>query len=586
MTFRARPVVKRTDRAGRSPRRSLLLNLGFGLVIVVALLILAAAAAASYYGDHLASIASVNGHDISKDQLRDRIKVEQFRLSITQSRITDAMQTGRLDQATGQQQLDYIDQQLSTGTVIEQAAITHLVDAELQSELAAPMGISVTEQQIDGRIVEEATTDEQRHAWVIAVKPELTGSATKPTDAQKKAAQDKINQALADLKAGKTWEDIAKKVSTDFTSPQGGDMGWIQATDNTDKAFVDALFKLQQNGMTDVILGSDDIYRIGRVTEIRPKEVDPNYQQKLLDHNVPQAVYRAAVKGDLFRTALEAKVVAAMTDQPTVQRKVSELFIQAAQDDNGNPITKDQVEVRHILYAPNDAPDKAAALPDADPAWKKAEAEAKAAYEKLKADPNPKTFQALAKKESDDKGSGANGGDLPWAYQSAYDQAFANAIFAPALKKDEILPPVKSSFGWHVIQFIDRRQPTGVKIAELQVQANLAGADFGAIAKANSDAPQSEKDKGGDIGWVAHFQLDANLDKAIFNTKVGAVSEPVDDNGSSYLLKVFDEQTRLPDQSQIDALKQSGFNNWYADQKTKAKINAPGSTPSTIPGAN
>src|SRR6266566_1711883 len=509
MTFRARPVVKRTDRAGRSPRRSLLLNLGFGLVIVVALLILAAAAAASYYGDHLASIASVNGHDISKDQLRDRIKVEQFRLSITQSRITDAMQTGRLDQATGQQQLDYIDQQLSTGTVIEQAAITHLVDAELQSELAAPMGISVTEQQIDGRIVEEATTDEQRHAWVIAVKPELTGSATKPTDAQKKAAQDKINQALADLKAGKTWEDIAKKVSTDFTSPQGGDMGWIQATDNTDKAFVDALFKLQQNGMTDVILGSDDIYRIGRVTEIRPKEV-----------------------------------------------------------------------------APNDAPDKAAALPDTDPAWKKAEAEAKAAYEKLKADPNPKTFQALAKKESDDKGSGANGGDLPWAYQSAYDQAFANAIFAPGLKKDEILPPVKSSFGWHVIQFIDRRQPTGVKIAELQVQANLAGADFGAIAKANSDAPQSEKDKGGDIGWVAHFQLDANLDKAIFNTKVGAVSEPVDDNGSSYLLKVFDEQTRLPDQSQIDALKQSGFNNWYADQKTKAKINAPGSTPSTIPGAN
>ena len=85
---------------------------------------------------------------------------------------------------------------------------------------------------------------------------------------------------------------------------------------------------------------------------------------------------------------------------------------------------------------------------------------------------------------------------------------------------------------------------------------------------------------------MAHFQLDANLDKAIFNTKVGAVSEPVDDNGSSYLLKVFDEQTRLPDQSQIDALKQSGFNNWYADQKTKAKINAPGSTPSTIPGAN
>ena len=75
-------------------------------------------------------------------------------------------------------------------------------------------------------------------------------------------------------------------------------------------------------------------------------------------------------------------------------------------------------------------------LPDADPAWKKAEAEAKAAYEKLKADPNPNTFQALAKKESDDKGSGANGGDLPWAYQSAYDQAFANAGLSVLIGSD------------------------------------------------------------------------------------------------------------------------------------------------------
>ena len=213
-------------------------------------------------------------------------------------------------------------------------------------------------------------------------------------------------------------------------------------------------------------------------------------------------------------------------------------------------------------------------MPATDPAWKAAEDLAKATYEKLKNDPDPKKFAEIAKKESDDKGSGANGGELPWAYERTYDPAFAAAVFAPNLTKDQILPPVKSAFGWHVIQFIDRRQPAEDKIAGLELQA--AGGDFAALAKANSDAPQEEKDKGGDIGWVAHFQLDPTLEKGVFNTKVGGVSSRIDSKGTFYLFKVFEEQTRMPDQAQIDTLKADGFDNWYADQRSKAKINASG----------
>ena len=574
MTFRARPVVKRTDRAGRSPRRSLLLNLGFGLVIVVALLILAAAAAASYYGDHLASIASVNGHDISKDQLRDRIKVEQFRLDITLSRIQDAVNAGRLDQASADQQTNYINQQLGTSQAITQGALNHLIDGELQGQLAASDGITVTDDQIDKRLTDEATTQEERHAWVIAVKPETTGPADKPTDAQKKAAQDKADKALADLKAGKKWEDVAKTSSSDYTAPQGGDMGWIQATDaSTDKAFVDALFKLQANSMTDVLVGEDGIYRIGRVTDINPEKVDSIYQQRIVDHNVPLPVYRAAVKLDAIRDALKDKVVADLTTKPSTQRHVAEITIQPPLDDQGQPITEDQVEVRHILYAPNHDASKASSVPATDPAWKAAEDLARATYEKLKKDPDPKKFAEIAKKESDDKGTGASGGELPWAYEKTYDPAFGAAIFAPNLTKDQILEPVKSAFGWHVIQFIGRREPAEEKAAGLELQA--ANGDFAALAKANSDAPQEEKDKGGDIGWVAPYQMDPTLQKAIFATKVGGVSSRTDSNGTFYLFKVFEEQSRLPDQSQIDTLKADGFDNWYADQRTKAKVNTP-----------
>ena len=75
MTFRAKPVVKRDHRPAweTQDRRNFYLNLGFGLIVVLALLILAIAAGLNYYNDHLASVGSVDGVSISKDQLRDRV---------------------------------------------------------------------------------------------------------------------------------------------------------------------------------------------------------------------------------------------------------------------------------------------------------------------------------------------------------------------------------------------------------------------------------------------------------------------------------------------------------------------------------
>ena len=45
----------------------MLLNIGFGLTIVAALLLLLIALGASWYNDHLAAAATVNGQTITKD---------------------------------------------------------------------------------------------------------------------------------------------------------------------------------------------------------------------------------------------------------------------------------------------------------------------------------------------------------------------------------------------------------------------------------------------------------------------------------------------------------------------------------------
>src|SRR5207302_2965386 len=66
-----------------------------------------------------------------------------------------------------------------------------------------------------------------------------------------------------------------------------------------------------------------------------------------------------------------------------------------------------------------------------------------------------KDFATLAKSESDDAGSKAQGGDLDWLEKGVTDPAFESALFA--LKKGEISDPVKSEDGYHIIQLRDVR---------------------------------------------------------------------------------------------------------------------------------
>lgn len=67
----------------------------------------------------------------------------------------------------------------------------------------------------------------------------------------------------------------------------------------------------------------------------------------------------------------------------------------------------------------------------------------------LKGDKLMYKFSELAKAKSTDKGSGAMGGDIPYATSQDLVPEYFNA--AKALKKGEISAPVKSQFGYHII---------------------------------------------------------------------------------------------------------------------------------------
>ncbi len=77
-------------------------------------------------------------------------------------------------------------------------------------------------------------------------------------------------------------------------------------------------------------------------------------------------------------------------------------------------------------------------------------------------------FEDIAKKQSKDPGSGANGGDLDWASAGNYVKEFSDAMVA--LKKGEVSAPVKSQFGFHIIRLDDVREAQLPKLEDVKPQ--------------------------------------------------------------------------------------------------------------------
>lgn len=568
MTLRSRPTSRRSRSRGSS-RRTLYTNLAFTAVLLLALLILAVAAFVNYYTSHLSPVATVNGQSFNRDDLKNRYQVDLWRLSEIESKIRDAAIQGRITNGQRDQEIATIEQQKQNPSQILASSLQSLIDGRLQAQLAAKLSITITDQQVADRLLREATTNEQRHVWVIEIAPDVTAPATKPTDAQDTRALARIKGVQSRLARGEDWTAVALSATAGDIA-DGGDRGFIaKESSDLDPALLSALFALPVDGVTDVIKGADGTYRIGRVTQVIPQSVDTNYVQTITNANVPIDVYRAAVRVDVTRDALKDHIVAADTTVPTVQRHVLEIQLTQELDQQTNqPIVADQVDVRHILYAPGGTAATASPPPSNDPSWDAAKAKADATYQALLKDPSK--FADIAKADSADTGSAAQGGDIGYQAQLNLDPAFGAAIFAPGLTKDQILPPVRSAYGWHVIQFIARKAPALTRMNGFTLDLAKPGADFAAIAKANSEA--SDAATGGDMGWIAHDQLKKKLEDKIFSVPVGTVSDVFADGTTLYIFKVVEEQTRLPDATQITTLTSSAFSNWYANESSTATI--------------
>jgi peptidyl-prolyl cis-trans isomerase SurA len=111
-------------------------------------------------------------------------------------------------------------------------------------------------------------------------------------------------------------------------------------------------------------------------------------------------------------------------------------------DKRGNTVKfLDQTLARHILVQPSEIRTE-----------NQAEELINEIYEKLF---NGEDFKQLARQFSEDPGSKMDGGELGWSNPGDYDPIFEKTMNATEIGKTS--QPVKSSFGWHVIEVLDRR---------------------------------------------------------------------------------------------------------------------------------
>ncbi|MGZ5180072.1 MAG: peptidylprolyl isomerase [Ramlibacter sp.] len=237
--------------------------------------------------------------------------------------------------------------------------------------------------------------------------------------------------------------------------------------------------------------------------------------------NPTPADLEAFYKGNpqLFQAPEQATIEYVVLDLDTVRKgiTVNEQDLKSYYDQNAASL--EERRASHILVAvPKDA-----SAADKD----KAKARAQALYEQVKKAPD--SFAEVAKKNSQDPGSAANGGDLDWFAHGAMTKPFEDAVFS--MKKGDISPPVQTEFGWHIIKLADVRSKSFEQMRpelEAQLVKQQAQRKFAESADAFNNAVYEAAD--GFKSVAERFKLDvktaSNVQRAPAPGAKGPLANP------------------------------------------------------------
>lgn len=278
-----------------------------------------------------------------------------------------------------------------------------------------------------------------------------------------------------------------------------------------------------------------DPAKIQAEVKITPEEMRDFYEKNKANFRIPE---KRAMKLVVFDPAKMNESVTVSDDQ----------LRHAYEQNKDRYRMPDRVRARHILLMTTGKSKEEEA---------KIKAKAEDLLKQVKAGAN---FEELAKKNSEDPGSKDKGGDLGWMVKGQTVPEFEAAMFA--LKPNEISGVVKTTYGYHIIQALEKEQAhlktldevkgeltTELKKQMGQQQVQTALDNTVAALKKNSQQVDQiagqyhlnvvNVEKAGLGDPIPEIGVNRDFQEAIATLKKGEVSQPVAAPGDRMIIAVI-----------------------------------------------
>jgi peptidyl-prolyl cis-trans isomerase SurA len=366
---------------------------------------------------------------------------------ITQGQLNKAM-------TIAQEQFQQANTPMPPLNVVRKKVLDHLIDTQLQLQMAKKMGIKVGNKQIDSTISRIA---QQNHLTIDQLKNTVTQTGMSYADYRKEISK-QITISMVQQKAVAPRVVVSDQEVKDYlANPQ------TQASNNTPNTgsyhIQDIMIALPDGASSQQIEAAKQ--RAQTIMALLRKGTsvsDVVAQQSDLQLN-HLGWHPFNELPDLFKSAVQTMQTGDVAGPIIAPNGVHIIKLEAVVKGGATASQELPVEthVRHILIKTTPM---------------ETDAKAKAKLEKLRAVIlKDHDFARVAKENSQDPGSALKGGDLGWTMPGTLDPVFTQQM--DQLKPGQISEPFKSQFGWHILQVLGRKDAKH-NLAYLQQQAREA----------------------------------------------------------------------------------------------------------------
>lgn len=318
--------------------------------------------------------------------------------------------------------------------LLEEQVLDRLIIEEIQLQLADRAGIKISDSELNQTL---SRVSSQNNLSLEEFRLKLEAEGTSYKSFRDTIKKELIIQRVQRGKVGAKI-DISEQELENFINSEEG------RTQLAEQYNVQHILLSVKSGLSEIEIEAIEDEAVSLLERLENGE---SFEKLAASYSAGQKALEGGFLG--WRTSAElpslfAEVVTGLAVGEVAQpvRSGAGFHILKLTEKRGNTVKfLDQTLARHILVQPSEIRTE-----------NQAEVLINDIYKRLK---EGEDFKQLARQFSEDPGSKMDGGELGWSNPGDYDPAFEMTLNATEI--GQLSEPVKSSFGWHIIEVMDRR---------------------------------------------------------------------------------------------------------------------------------